>query len=185
MRIKELITRLVEEYGAIVRTQHHLQITCGKGFHNIWTGKEGLKLQLYGHRNVNRASPEAILKYLAAYQPEASDLATMQRLVSFLKRLEGREGVFVDAGWKDGKARAAMVRISKNGNMNIMVWNFESVSNMDAEIAAMRMAWETWGHPIIHSDSQQAVKEFGNGSVWLPRELNKEADMLANKRGEE
>jgi hypothetical protein len=184
MRIKELITRLVEEHGAIVRTQHHLQITCGKGFHNIWTGKEGLKLQLYGHRNVNRASPEAILKYLAAYQPDKSDLATMQRLVSFLKRLGGRTGVFVDAGWKDGNAKVALVNLWADGDVDIKIRSFASPTCLDAEIRGIDLAHSIFGDGEIYSDSQEAVKKYGGPARWLPRELNKEADLLANKREE-
>lgn len=45
-----LIRTLIEVYGAIVRSEYHLQIPVGDHFHDIWIGNKGLKWRLQGMR---------------------------------------------------------------------------------------------------------------------------------------
>lgn len=186
MKIRELIRQLVEERGAIVRTEHHLQIplggTTGRGkqpFHDIWIGKVGLKWKLAGCHRVHSGPPECLLRDVAAHSADATDLAWMQRLTAFLRRVDGRVGVFVDAGWKSGKAKAALIRLKAGGDADILIRCFKSASSHEAETKAVKMAMEEWNEQV-YTDSQHAAEK--TGAAWIPREQNREADALGNMR---
>jgi len=185
VNFKRLVTELVETRGAIVRNQHHIQIPClpkGK-FHDVWIGKAGLKWMLHGNQISQTGSPAELLRMLDAYHPEQTDLAWMSSLTAMLTKHAGRVGVFVDAGWKDGVAKACFVRFHPDGDTEILIRTFDSPSSHDAEVTAIKIAVERCPGEAIHSDCQSAVEVVGHPAVWIPREKNKVADRLGNRRG--
>lgn len=181
MKIRDLEAKLVEEHGAIVRNQYHMQIAFRTGYHDIWHGKDGLKWKLFGMKKTDSGNPERLLAALLAYQSEDTDLARMQRLVTFLKRISGRTGVFVDAGWRAGKAKAAIVHAFGDGDCDILVRCFSADNAEQAELKIIELAHIRF-NTTIYSDCQSAVEKYGSPAVWIPRESNKEADSLGNMR---
>ena len=185
MKIANLIRILVEEHGAFVRTENHIQVQAGEGWHNIWTGKNGLKLQMRGQREAESLSPESLLRKIADYQFGSTDLGEMQTLNRFLKKIEGRTGVFADAGWKSGQAKAALVLQKTNGDADILIRKYAAKSSTDAEFIAIKMAWHAWGKRPVISDCRGAVEmanEQGIDADWMGRDQLKEVDRIGNMR---
>ena len=181
MTIQEMVRRLVEERGAVPRTEHHLQVPSAAGpMHDVWIGKEGLKWKLGGSRDVRTGPPERLLADLSAYSPAQTDLGWMISLTAFLRRINGKVGVFVDAGWKDGKVKAAIVKLREGGDADILVRHWEAETSDQAERNAIRFAQAEFPGETVHSDCQSAAEKCG--AVWIPRNQNKEADALGNKR---
>src|SRR5450432_1189328 len=133
MTIRTMIQKLVEEHGAIIRTEHHVQVPTSNGMHDVWIGKDGLKWKLHGNRKVEEGPPERLLSLLVRHIPAQTDLAWMQRLTAFLKRVEDRVGVFVDAGYKAGIAQVALVRSISPGCADIMTRRIKADDSNDAE----------------------------------------------------
>lgn len=181
LSLHELAAKLVEEYGAIIRTEYHMQIVCNKGYHDIWCGRKGLKWRLYGCQMTDYGSPERLLAALASYAPESTDLARMQQLTAFLKRVEGRVGVFVDAGWKNGQAKAAAICSFGDGDCDVLVRSFQADNAEHAELKIIELAHSRFEGPI-YSDCQGAVAKYGPPAAWIPRENNREADVIGNMR---
>lgn len=187
MTIVNLIHHLVESRAAIVRTEHHVQVPAGSSMHDVWIGREGLKWKLAGMRRVLSGPPEKLLAQMDDHVPESTDLAWMKSLAGQLRGLErvvkatGKTGIFVDAGFKNGKARAALVKLASGGDAEIIVRCYAATSAHEAESEAIRMAQERWPGELVHSDCQGAAK--ANGAKWVPRERNREADAIGNMRG--
>jgi hypothetical protein len=186
VKVKELICKLVEEHAAIVRTQHHIQLPCGNGFHDVWILADNeIKWRLYGNRSIQvvEGSPEKLLHKLTSYDPSKSDLSWMQSLTAFLKRIEGKTGVYVDAGWKKGKAKICAVRLGPNDEKDIYVRTISALNIGDAELAAIKLAVVAWPNDLpIYCDNKQAVDRWPEVATWIPREQNKVADKLGNMR---
>lgn len=109
----------------------------------------------------------------------------MRDLTKFIGEIAGKMGIFVDAGWKNGKARAAIIKSEANGDMDIAVRTIEAQSSYHAELWAIGFALEHWPcEDTIHSDCKVAVEATAHPRVvWIPREQNKQADSLGNMRG--
>lgn len=175
--------RLVEQYGAIVRTEYHLQIVAGTGFHDIWfSTREGLKWRLYGDRKTTHGDPFYLYERLDRYDPVHSDLGQMRSLTAFVAKIQGYRGIFVDAGWKKGVAKAAIVKVLGNGDMEIFTYQFNCGSAHAGELEAINKAKAKWPGETIYSDCQGAAHTT-TGVQWIPRRQNKLADSLGNRRG--
>ena len=181
MNRRELLRRLAEHYPLIVRTEYHVQIETAGGMHNIWLAKSGLKFKAAGDRHVQQLSAERLLKLLAGYSYAKTDLAYMHRLGAFLNRIKGKQGIYVDAGWKEGRAKIAVVRLYGE-NMDVAVRSIETATNIAAEAHAIDLACRLYpGDEPIFSDCQPACEGY-HRARWIPRESNKEADRMSNLR---
>jgi len=183
--MNRLIEKLSAEFPVIVRTTFHIQIETVNGFHNIWSGKRGLKYQLCGQQSTEHATSEAeLIAKLRQYDYAKTDLAFMQGLTQFIGQIAGRVGVFVDAGWKKGQAKIAIIRQVASGDMDITVRLVKTETNIEAERLAIDKALEIYPeHGPVYSDCKPAVEMFDAERVqWLPRKQNREADALANLR---
>lgn len=182
MKKAHLLHRLAENYGLLVRTQYHVQIETPNGMHNIWFPQDGgIKFQACGHVKWRWVSPEQLLKELSSYNYDASNLAYMQRLSTLVKKLEGKKGIYTDAGFFGGKAKVAIIRMMDDG-YDIAVRDIEVASSADAEMWGVIKAAEMYpGNEPIHTDCQEVSLRHPRAK-WIPREANREADQLGNMR---
>jgi hypothetical protein len=175
--------KLVEQYGAIVRTEFHLQIPTTGGHHDIWFSlRDGLKWRLYGDRKTTHGDASDLYGFLDRYNPVETDLGWMRSLTAFIAKIEGYRGIFVDAGWKEGVAKAAIVKVLKNGDMEIFTYQFHCSSSHLGEMEAINKAKTKWPGETIYSDCQGAAHAT-SGVQWIPRRRNQLADALGNRRG--
>lgn len=189
---QHFIRKLGEAFGTDkvhVRTQYHVQVDSPRGPHNIWDGKDGLKFQLAGQKKVSYSSQGKIIKFIGEYQPAETDIGRMEAalsLTSLIKRAikENRPGVFVDAGWKDGKAKIAAIYV--NGDRISAESFIESHPDSNsAEVAAIRFGLAHFlvkPLPMIFSDCSGAVSIVGNPRVQWIRRGNNVADKIGNLR---
>lgn len=181
---QRILERLAQHYPLLIRTEHHVQIQTAKGYHDIWFGKEGTKVKFCGSRRVQPMGADRLMAELRAYSYGESDLADMQALHKLIDRAAETDGIFVDAGWKNGKAKVAVIR--KQGTaIDVHVRSVEAATCTEAEERAIAFAARCFPDPTapIYSDCQAAVEKFKPRAVWLPRNANKDADKLANVRG--
>lgn len=177
-----LIRTLIEVYGAIVRSEYHLQIPVGDHFHDIWIGNKGLKWRLQGMRYSESGWEEDLLQRLGRYNVTDSDLAWMRSLTAFINKIAGRSGVHVDAGFKNGISQIAIVLCTGHGCAEIVTHRTLECRNInEAELLAIKMAYDKWPDRQVFSDSHHAATAAG--AKWIPRERNKIADALGNLRG--
>lgn len=185
MNGEKLLERLSQEFVVHVRSAYHFQIDTGKGYHNLWFSKGLLKLQLYGNSGWHYVTESKLLKELRAYNPGNTDLARMRSITAFISEVVGRTGIFVDAGWKNGKAKVAIIKSVSNGDMDITVRMIDAENSYAAEEWAILTAAELHpGKEPIFSDCQAAATKHPRAE-WIPREQNKQADSLGNMRGKE
>ena len=191
----DLIKKLGDKFGpgnVRICSQFHVQIKDGSAVHNLWDGKDGYKVQLSGKKKVRPLPLHQIISYLASYNPaQHSDIARMEEALA-LSQLINRaarqqaDGVFVDAGFKGGKAKIAVIMISGD-KMSAESYITTAADSTSAEIAAINFAltydpWKT-GHSLpIFTDSQNAVSMLKNPRVkWIRRDFNV-TDRIANLR---
>lgn len=197
MRMLEI---LAQHYSLITRNQHHVQIRLdGTKYHNIWLihRANGLKVQFYGQNGTRMFyNPDQLLSLLKKYDYKTeSDLAKLielDRLSS--KIIKGKDGVYCDAGFKDGAAKLAVIRVFGN-EIDLSVRHSENfATSIEAEIAALKFAIRKFPNAQIYfSDCKAAVEEI-NGfyisgeeivqAIWINREYNTVADNYANLRKE-
>lgn len=180
MKARDLLKQLVEDYGAIVNTEHHVQVPSKTGKHDVWFTKTGLKWRLHGNRDTDCGSPAQLIGQLSRYKPESSDLGWARSLTAFIRKLEGRSGVYADAGWKAGIAQIAVVRITDD-EMDVKSKRIKVGNINQAETAAVELAQSLWPGETVYTDSQIAAN--GTGATWIPRNQNKVADRFGNRRG--
>lgn len=190
---QHFIRKLGDAFGAAnvhIRTQYHVQVSSPRGFHNIWHGNEGFKLQLVGQKAWQYSKPSKIIDLIRKYQPADTDLGRMEAALSLsalIKRAikENKVGVFVDAGWKNGMAKIAAIFV--NGDRITAESFVEShPDNTSAEVAAIRFGLQHFlikPPPIIFSDCKNAISIVGHPRVhWIQRD-NNVADKIGNLRG--
>lgn len=180
----KLVEDLAAEFPVVVHTAYHIQIETANGPHNVWfTKRDDIRLQLCGNSDSFLTTSTELFKRLRGYDYSKTDLAFMQSLTKFIGEIAGRAGIFVDAGWKDGKAKVAIVKSHANGDMDIAVRLVETKNSYQAECWAINKAKELYpGNETIFTDCQPAAAN--NVRVeWVPREQNKQADSLGNMRG--
>ena len=187
----------------IVRSPHHVQVKQQTKLHDVWIDSYNLvKYRLSGQsgRAVMARSAQALLGAIRGYDHNSSDLVNMRKALELSELIESAKAalplsglpaaIFVDAGFKDGKAQIGVVEvlIDRDGeHVKAESHPCAAASNDEAERAAIDFAL-AWSAPqlIIFSDSQGAVaranKTHAGRVRWLPREQNKIADRLANMR---
>lgn len=180
-------TKLVEdlhaEFPLVVRTPYHVQIETANGPHNIWfTKNDDIRFQPCGDKDSYFTTATDLVKKLRSYDYTKTDLAFMQSITKFIGEIAGKSGIFVDAGWKGGKAKVAIIKSTANGDMDIAVRVIESPNSYAAEDWAIKTAAEIHpGDEPIFTDCQSAAK-VNERAQWIPRGQNKQADALGNMR---
>ena len=181
MSDRELIRKLVEEHGAIICTEYHVQVPTKGGKHDVWFSYQGLKWRLFGDRRTYQGNALGLLDKLSNYQHEKTDLAWMTGLTAFIRKVTNKVGVFVDAGWKNGVAQIAIVKSNGPGCAEIITHRVDAPSSTAAETMAVEMAFKRWPDSKVYTDCRHAANAAG--AEWIPRERNKMADSLGNMRG--
>jgi hypothetical protein len=184
MNHQELLGELSTDYSLIVRTQHHVQIKTTHGMHNIWFGKRGITFQPCGRQDARAVTANELKSELANYDYSDTDLALMQRLHLIVRKVEGKTGIFCDAGFSGGRARVAIVRASK-GDYDITVRMIDVENSSQAEDWVIKKAFEMYpGDEPVFSDCESAVNANRPRAQWVSRKANKEADKFGNMRGQ-
>lgn len=168
-------------YNVIVRTRHHLQIPVGKKkYHDIWVSSSGdVRMRMHGDSRANVFGLDEIHRRLAGYKYEATEQSAME-VAALLRRSGGRIGVFVDAGFKEGRARIAVVKHDEDGGLEIRARNIVVNTVNQAEEAAVEWAKSLWPTARIYCDNKPvAIK---TGVSWISRDGNGVADSVANLR---
>lgn len=183
MQHRELVDDLMQTYDVIVNNEYHIQIVTVGGKHDIWFTKKGvIKFKAYGQQEPRIVSEPQLKSELAKYKYEKSDLGLMRSLSSIVKKAEGKTGIFVDAGFREGHARVAILR-GNGRDYDIAVRQIEVATNVMAEDWAIKKAIEMYdGDEPVHSDCEPAVRANQPRARWIPRGENKEADHLGNMR---
>lgn len=184
MNKEKLLERLATEFPLIVRTEYHVQIETTNGPHNIWLTKSGsIRFKPCGAAESNFLSGDKLIQRLRNYDYGKTDLALMHSLTRFIGEVKGKSGIFVDAGWKNGKAKVAIIKSESWGDMDITVRHIDIESSYAAEEWAVITAAEMYpGDTPIYSDCQTVADSFPRVQ-WIPRKQNKQADSLGNMRG--
>lgn len=207
-RAARAVTRLCESFPkhrVRVNSEFHLSILpVGNGQpHDIWLPRTGaVKYKLAGGRKTREAKDvDAVVKAIVQSETsgeksdltearEARDLATL--IAESTRNLPSdiNEAVFVDAGWKNGIAQIGFVRLLRveNGiDLAAASWPERCESPQAAEMAAIEAGASFAPNAMIYSDCKVLVDqldgEFQGWLRWLPRERNKAADQIANRRG--
>lgn len=176
--------RLVEslnKYGVLVRTRHHLQIPIGKRkYHDIWINDRGeIKIRMYGLGRAVATTLEDIDRRLEGYKYDSTEQSSME-VATLLRRSERICGVFVDAGYKDGRGRIAVIR-RRGTEIDVRVRDIEGLSGPgEAEERAYLLGRELWPLEQLFTDSKNVALKYG--ATWIPRKLNREADHCSNLR---
>lgn len=180
MNKEDFLRALAEKYPLIIRTPYHVQISTTNGYHNIWFNKYGdVKYAPCGQSKWKFVDLENLLKELKNYSYDNSEVVFLQSLSIFLKRIEGRTGIFVDAGFFEGNGKIAIVR-AMAGDYDITIRKIKCLNNVEAERLAVEKAAELYpGNEPIFTD----CKTISHPRVqWIPRKSNREADCLGNMR---
>lgn len=182
--VNQLIKELSKDYEVIVNTPHHVQIPCLKGKHDIWFTKNGdITFRPVGQREGHFTTPKALKEELKRFDYAKTDQGKMEEVIAFIRNVPIKEGIFVDAGWKEGRGRIAIIRI-KSGDIDVYVRHIQCKSAFEAEDRGIKMAAQCYpGNEPIFNDCKAAVEKNAPRAKWLSREHNKEADKLSNLRG--
>ncbi len=151
-----------------------------------------------------------MLRHLDGYKSSNTDLTKLQESITaalckfideagkYAARENIRRAVFVDAGFKDGKARIGIVRLDGDDVLAVRK-NITAPDIHEAEWIAINEGYslaQQMGNDVpVYSDSQSAVDRakqtletvsLGGGVRvhWLSRKQNKHADHMANMRGQ-
>jgi hypothetical protein len=187
-------------YSVEVHTSYHMQIPHAGGKHNVWVNKDGeIKFMPTGWRSARIISTRTLLDELLRYNYRQTDegAAKIIRAIENLsveveplltdKQTIISAGIFVDAGWKLGKARIAVIHKWVNGDMDVFVRNVACESSQEAEELGIQFALDQYPSPEyndeIYTDNQFASTKFGERVKWIPRGGNQIADKLSHLRG--
>lgn len=197
MKTERIVGELGKRFGPAVkvRTQYHVQIMLSSGTHDVWFGKFGLKWKLAGRSSVVRGSADMLWTALDNYQPSQTDLAKMKSASELCRQIESATqstasmgifgGIFVDAGFKDGKARIGVVKVEGEA-VSAIRQPVEAANIQEAERLAIEEGIRQIGITglFVFSDAKTVVESLGDLRVkWIERGLNKHADKMANLRG--
>ncbi len=193
-----VIARLVENFGApvvLVRSQYHVQVEVSMGrYHDVWLNDHGsIKWRLCGCRQTESGSVRRMVDRLNTFQPIHSDVEVMAAAVQLARDINGVsraaaqagiiQGVFCDAGYKDGRARIALIALLDEGRIEANVMPVEAADSQAAEEQAIQYALGRYDM-LVYSDCESAVLRINDPRVhWIDRRSNRTADSLANLRG--
>ena len=197
MRSQDVVSRLAAEFGKdriLVHSQYHIQVTTPDGPHNVWLTSTGsLKYQLCGQRTSIEAGIDRILSQIRNWNFDKTEVYGMRQaldLSAFIRKVElaakmlkARQAIFVDAGWKGGKARIGIVIIDGD---RVMAESFpmECSSHNDAELVALREGLSRCREGfLVYSDSRNSVDAVQDERArWIPRSQNRAADRISSKK---
>lgn len=206
-RLEKLVGRLAELFGADSVTafsEHHVRVLAPPNLiFNVWLARDCLKAGRSGSAKIEEfQSIDAVAKWIVKQGSKPNDLTKAREALElfalvnvaknlFAERPEAEASAcYVDAGWKDGIAQNAIVRLRRSKfGVEVVAhsWPHEAASIQEAEENAIRYAAEEWKFDTIYSDCKPIVDRlrelFGDRIRWIPRELNKLADSLGNRRG--
>lgn len=189
----EMLKIIGQKFPVIVRNEYHIQIRHDdKKYTDIWPmGGGGLKVRLYGQHSwymVHTRGFDNLIAKLSTFDYKSdNDLARMRELERLMTKVKGKDGIYCDAGWKDGRAKIAVIRIFGT-DLDITVREGEYSTSIEAEMIAIKLARTMYPHAeTIYSDCLPAVTEYNDIHrcdiiKWIDRSNNKEADKLSNLR---
>lgn len=204
----KLVEALVNAFGAAavrVNTEHHVQVaSTPAGWHDIWiSSKNGLKFSLQGKRSIKTdITVNDIISRIDGFNSTKTDLAAMHEALRIGESIQHAQSVihdrkldravFVDAGFKDGKAKAAAIFITLDGDVDVRVRNIQIESSSNAEVRAVLLGMDLRNELCddtsvpIFTDCQAIFGHKDTKDVenvhWIPRIRNKGADRLSNMR---
>jgi hypothetical protein len=192
-----ILEKLAQQFGdrVKVRSAYHVQILSEKMDkpNDIWFTQHGqLKFKLYGNRQViEDINLDFIVKRIKGSATKKSDLDLMHEMLNVSKFIEHCEktftetgpAVFTDAGFKNGKARMAAVKMEADGTVTAKSYIAAVANIQDAEEAAIILGQSLDSFATIYNDNQQAVARFNTDRIkWLPRNKTSIADHFGNIR---
>lgn len=198
--MSKFIEQLAQQFGKDkikICSPHHVQVRSPNGQpHNIWPLASGqFRLQLAGHRKSSICGCKRMLAKISAYMPLESDLAQMNRaleVVEVIRRAAAikRDCIFADAGFRDGKAKYAIIMVHGEkvcAESNTFPCPDVNTAEIVAINRAIMMRTELKVNLTVFSDSRTAVdhaRQSGHQNVeWIPRERNV-SDKIGNMRGQ-
>jgi len=203
----KLVKALVNAFGPSsvrVNTEHHVQVrSSNSGWHDVWINKESMiSMKICGKRSVKtNLSANDVIGRIENYNTTKTDLAAMHEALRIGESIQHAHAVmldrqldraiFVDAGFKDGKAKAAAILVTKEGDVDVRVRSISINTSSQAEYRAvllgmdLRDQYADYDTPIF-TDCKALFehKELKNveNINWIPRIRNKGADRLSNMR---
>ena len=193
MNAEQLVQKLTKRYGdrVKVRSQYHIQVTSDKGNHDIWMNKEGyIKFKRAGDRNVNEGiGPSGIYKQID--RTGSTHVEKMQEMLDVTKTIENAQlaaksigdGIFTDAGWKDGTAKIAVIMI-EGTSIDAKVRVITDVEDINkAEFHAIELGLSMNNLLTIYNDNKGVCEKHEDERVqWLSRKYTKAVDKIGNMR---
>jgi len=192
MNAEQLVKKLTERYGdrVVVRSQYHIQVTSDKGNHDVWINKHGyIKFKRAGDRNVHE-DIELSGIYRHIDRTGSTHIEKMQEMLDITKTIESAQhaaktignGVFTDAGWKEGKAKiAAIVIEGENIDAKVRVVSTKDIN--EAELYAIELGLSMNNQLTIYNDNKGVCEKHEDSRVqWLSRKHIKAVDKLGNMR---
>jgi hypothetical protein len=181
------LKRLFKEFDCKVHSQYHVEIKCTEGSHHIYMGKKGLSAKYCGRRDVvSEDNIDSIIEKLKGYDYQDTDLSRMHYLSSFVERCKEakKEGIFTDAGFKNGVGRVAILHLRKNGAFTLYSGEELTFKNsQEAEHYAILRALAKYPVGTVFSDCKNVVESMNLDRVqWIPRNNNQEVDIFSNMR---
>lgn len=180
-----------------IHSEYHIQVITKKGKNDIWLTKNGeIRFKPYGSRKISDIHDiNRIIKRLKT--PEKSHYEKMKdvlNLSEFIKKSEeiskqfdDNKNIFVDAGFKDGKAKVAAILFDNlKETMDIKVRTYQCENSYKAECIAIELGLSMLV-PLetinVYTDNKPASEKYSNFPVkWISRKFNKIADSLSNLR---
>lgn len=204
----KLVSSLVSAFGSSsvrVNTEFHIQVqskSIGNGWHDIYLNAKGdMTLRLKGKRGgVIARSAKDIISRITKYQETKTELASMKEALKLGESIQHanrvlvdhslHSAIFVDGGWKDGRAKIAAILVKDDGDVDIKVRSIECGSSSQTEVRAVLLGYELRANEDndipIFTDCQAVLGHSLLSHVdnihWVPRNRNKGADRLSNMR---
>jgi hypothetical protein len=197
MDAAKVVKKLVHLYGDTVQVKsaYHIQVLSEKGPNDIWVKKDGsLKFKKYGDNKVhaNISFDKLVRMIYSKKKTKVEQMTEMLDLADIVKNSEKAaevlgDGIYTDAGYKDGKVRIASVMVQGPEITAKCTRDIEKVheirSIQDAERIAVIYGLRMDPELTVYNDNESVCKDFKGPRVqWLPREHLKAPDKLANLR---
>jgi hypothetical protein len=194
----DLVRALGEAFGpdkVKVHTEFHVQVVATRGVHDIWMAHNwtGFKLKLSGNKKIQHfkyvSRLTTALKTAMGAKTDLTDMEDVLRLTTLIRKASQKKqsGVFVDAGWKNGKAKIAVIYIHET-TMVARSFEQDQPDSLAAEIAALQYALQynpldLQILPPVFCDCTGAIQKINNPRVqWISR-INNVSDSIGNMRG--
>lgn len=203
---EQIAAKLAEHFGperVRIVSVWHIKVRTGTAdWHDVYTNAKGhLKCARKGHQRPSHCRKLAdVIGLLDRYDHKKTDVAQAQRAMSLVVLMERAQrdlpkdvqaAVFVDAGWKDGVAQIGWVYVRRADlGMAVTADTFpqRTESPTEAERLAIEYGADFAPAAVVYSDCKSLVDQLSEayrGRLrWLPRERNKVADKIANRRGQ-